>query len=324
VIGNTATAVYVDTVETECGDGRDLLRAEGFQVRSAVATTSAGVLAAAAGADALLVGDSPVTAEVIEGLAGRLRIISAITVGVDHIDLEAARSAGIWVTNVPDATTEEVAVTALAMALSLVRHIPFLDRDVRAGGWDAFATGRLRRPSCLTLGIFGLGRIGRHLADLATPIFGHVCAHDPAPVTPWPSDVARLEPRDVLARADVLSLHLPALPGAPPLIDAEAIARMRPGAFLVNVSRGTLVDTAALLAALDDGRLGGAALDVVAGEPPSIDAPVRRHPRVLLTPHAAFWSDDAEAASYARQAANVVSWKRDGRPLTPVVEGAAR
>jgi phosphoglycerate dehydrogenase-like enzyme len=324
VIGNTATAVYVDTVETDSAEGRDLLCAEGFVVRSAVATTAAGVVAAAAGADALLVGDSPVTAEVIAALADRLRIISAITVGVDHIDLEAARAAGIWVTNVPDATTEEVAVTALAMALSLVRHIPFLDRDVRAGGWDAFATGRRRRPSRLTLGIIGLGRIGRHLAGLSTPIFGRVCAHDPAPATPWPGGVARLELRDVLAEADVVSLHLPAVPGEPPLIDAGAIARMRPGAFLVNVSRGALVDTDALLAALDDGRLGGAALDVVAGEPPAGDAPVRRHPRVLLTPHAAFWSDDAEAASYARQAANVVSWKRDGRPLTAVVEGVAR
>jgi D-3-phosphoglycerate dehydrogenase len=316
--------VYVDTVETDAAEGRDLLCAEGFVVRSAVAATAADVLAAAAGADALLVGDSPVTAEVIAGLAGRLRIISALTVGVDHIDLEAARSAGIWVTNVPDATTEEVAVTALAMALSLIRHIPFLDRAVRAGGWDAFASGRRRRPSALTLGIVGLGRIGRHLAGLATPIFGRVCAHDPTPAAAWPSGVARLELRDVLAEADVLSLHLPAQPGEPPLLGAEAIARMRLGAFLVNVSRGALVDTDALLAALDDGRLGGAALDVVAGEPPALDAPVRRHPRVLLTPHAAFWSDDAEAASYARQAANVVSWKRDGRPLTVVVEGVAR
>ena len=92
MIGNTATAVYVDTVETACGEGPDLLRAEGFVVRAAVATTPADVLAAAGGADALLVGDSPVTTTVIEGLAERLRIISAVTVGVDHIDLEAART----------------------------------------------------------------------------------------------------------------------------------------------------------------------------------------------------------------------------------------
>ena len=277
MIGNTATAVYVDTVESDGGEGPDLLRAEGFSVRSAVATTPADVLVAARGADALLVGDSPVTATVIAGLADRLRIISAVTAGVDQIDLEAAHAAGIWVANVPDATTEEVAVTALSMALSLVRHVPFLDREVRAGGWDAFATGRRRRPSGLTLGIVGLGRIGRHLAGLATPIFGRVLAHDPAAPEPWPRGVERLDLSGVLASADVISLHLPALPGQPPLLDASALAQMRRGAFLVNVARGALVDTEALLAALDEGRLGGAALDVVAGEPPAADAPVRRH-----------------------------------------------
>jgi D-3-phosphoglycerate dehydrogenase len=315
--------VYVDTVLSGSCEGRDLLRAAGFAVRSAVATTPADVLAAGAGADALLVGDSPVTAAVIAGLADRLRIISAVTVGVDHIDLEAARSAGIWVSNVPDATTEEVAVTALAMVLSLVRHVAFLDRDVRAGGWDAFATGRRRRPSRLTLGIVGLGRIGRHVAGLSLPIFGRVCGYDPAPATSWPSAVERLEFRELLAESDVLSLHLPAVAHEPTLLDGRAIARMRPGALLVNVSRGALVDTDALLAALDDGKLGGAALDVVAGEPPPLEAPVRRHPRVILNPHAAFWSDEAEADSYARQAANVVSWKRGGRPFTVVVEGRA-
>ena len=324
MIGNTATAVYVDTVAIDGGEGPGLLRAEGYSVRSAVATTPDAVLAAAAGAEALLVGDSPVTEAVIAGLRDRLRIISAVTVGVDHIDLEAARAAGIWVAHVPDATTEEVAVTALSMALSLVRHVPFLDRETRAGGWDAFATGERRRPSRLTLGIVGLGRIGRRLAELATPIFGRVSAHDPAPSGGWPAGVDRCSLDDVLAASDVVSLHLPAVPGAPPLLDAAAIARMRPGAFLVNVARGALVDTGALLAALDEGRLAGAALDVVAGEPPAPDAPVRRHPRVVLNPHAAFSSREAEAESFAKQAANVVAWKRDGRPVTAVVEGASR
>lgn len=321
MIGNTATALYVDTVAIDGGDGPELLRANGFSVGSAVASTPAEVLAAGAGVEALLVGDSPVSAEVIAGLADRLRIVSAVTVGVDHIDLEAARAGGIWVTNVPDATTEEVAVTALAIALSLIRHVPFLDREVRGGGWDAFVTGRRRRPSALTLGIVGIGRIGRRLAGLATPIFDRVCAYDPAPAGPWPGGVIRLELPDLLAQSDVLSLHLPAVPGERPLIDASALAMMRPGAFLVNVSRGALVDTEALLAALDDGRLGGAGLDVVAGEPPPLDAPIRRHPRVLLTPHSAFWSDEGEAEAYARQAANVIAWKRTGRPLTVVVEG---
>ena len=323
MLGNAATAIYLDTVPVECGEGPELLRASGFSVRTAVATTPGEVLAAAAGAEAILVGDSPITADVIAGLSPHLRIVSTVTVGVDHIDVAAARAAGIWVTNVPDATTEEVAVTALAMALSLIRHLPFLDRDVRAGAWDAFSTGRRRRASALTLGIIGFGRIGRQLAGLAAPIFGRVVAHDPVAGGPWPDQVGRLDLDGVVASADVLSLHLPALPGEPALIDRAVLARMRPGAFLINVSRGALVDTDALLAALDDGSLGGAALDVVAGEPPPADAPIRRHPRVLLTPHSAFWSDEGEAVGYQRQAANVIAWKHTGRPLTVVVEGRA-
>lgn len=323
MVGHAATAVYVDTVPWTPAAGVALLEEAGLAVRSAVARTPAEVLAAAQGATALLVGDSPVTAAVIDGLPG-LGIVSTVTVGVDHIDLEAARRAGVWVAHVPDATTEEVATSALAMALGLVRHVPFLDRQVRDGGWDAFATGPRRRPSALVLGIVGLGRIGRRLAALAAPIFGAVVAHDPAPAAAWPDGVERLELDDLLARADVISLHLPATPGAPPLLDAARIGRLRPGAMVVNVSRGALVDTTALLAALDAGHLGGAALDVLDVEPPPADAPARRHPRVVLTPHAAFSSAEGEAEAVARQAGNVISWLREGRPRTAVVEGRQR
>ncbi len=323
MVGHAATAVYVDTVPATPARGRALLEDAGVAVRSAVAVTPADVLAAGHGADALLVGDSPITAAVLEGLPD-LGLVSLVTAGVDHVDLAAARRAGVWVANVPDATTDEVATTALAMALGLVRHVPFLDRQVREGGWDAFATGPRRRPSTLVLGIVGLGRIGRRLATLAAPLFAGIVAHDPAPAAPWPASVERAELDEMLAQADVVSLHLPATPGAPPLLDAARLARMRPGAMLVNVSRGALVDTAALLAALDDGRLGGAALDVVDVEPPPLDAAVRRHPQVVLTPHAAFSSVEGEAEAAERQAQNVLDWLAGGRPATAVVEGRPR
>jgi D-3-phosphoglycerate dehydrogenase len=315
-----SVALYVDTVPAEPHAGTALLAAAGFEVRDAVARTPEDVVAVASDAVALLVGDSPITAEVLAGLV-RLRIVATATVGVDHIDTGAARERGIWVANVPDSTTEEVAATALAMALSLVRHLPFLDRDVRAGGWDAFASGERHRPSTLTLGIVGLGRIGTRLANLAQPLFGRVLACDPAPASPVPAHVELLGLGDLVAASDVVSLHLPAQPGAPPLLDAAAFAQMRQGAYLVNVARGALVDTDALLAALDAGRLAGAALDVVAGEPPPPGARVRSHPRVLLTPHAAFLSSEGAADTYAAQARNVVAWHQSGRPLTPVVEG---
>jgi phosphoglycerate dehydrogenase-like enzyme len=313
-------AVYLDTVPADRHGGPGLLESAGFDVRDVLANSPADVVAAASDAVALLVGDSPITAEVLAGLA-QLRIVATATVGVDHIDLAAARARGVWVANAPDTATEEVAATALAMALALVRHLPFLDRHVRAGGWDAFATGERHRPSTLALGIVGLGRIGSRLANLATPLFGRVLACDPAPASPAPAGVKLVGLADLLEAADVVSLHLPAQPGTAALLDAAGIARMRRGAFLVNAARGSLVDTAALLDALDSGRLSGAALDVVAGEPPPLDARVRRHPRVLLTPHAAFVSSESAADTYAAQARNVIAWRECGRPLTPVLEG---
>jgi phosphoglycerate dehydrogenase-like enzyme len=313
-------AVYVDTVEADRHGGPGLLEAAGFDVRGALATTPADVLAAASDAEALLVGDTPVTAEVFAGLA-QLRIVATVTVGVDHIDIAAASERGVWVANAPDTATEEVATTALAMALSLVRHLPFLDQHVRAGGWDAFSTGERHRPSTRVLGIVGFGSIGSRLASLALPLFGRVLACDPAPARRAPAGVELVGFDDLLAASDVVSLHLPAQPGAPPLLDAAGLARMRRGAFLVNAARGSLVDTAALLDALDSGRLAGAALDVVAGEPPALDDRVRRHPRVLITPHAAFFSNESAADTYAAQARNVIAWRESGRPLTPVVEG---
>ena len=221
----------------------------------------------------------------------------------------------------PDATTEEVATTSLAMALGLVRHVPFLDRHARDGGWDCFATGPRRRPSSLTLGIVGMGRTGRALARLATPLFARVVGTDPAPAGAWPHGVERLLLDDLLRSADVVALHAPAVPGAPPLLDAAALARLPQGAFVVNCARGALLDVDALLEALDEGRLGGAALDVLPHEPPAPDAAVLRHPRVVVTPHAAFWSREGELDAERKQAANVTAWRRDGRPITPILEG---
>ncbi len=316
-------AVYIDTAPADRHDGPGQLTDAGFQVDDILALTPAEVAAAATGATAVLLGDSPFPREVFTTLPD-LAIVSTVTVGVDQVDLDAAREHGVWIANTPGAVSEEVAVTALAMALSLVRHLPFLDRHVREGGWDAFSTGSRRRASTLTLGIVGLGRTGRLLAQLARPVFGGIVGADPSPELDPPDDVEVVSLDELLGRADVVSLHLPAARDARPLLDAAAFARMRPGSYLVNVARGALVDTASLLAALDDGTLAGAGLDVVSPEPPAPDAPIRTHPRVLMTPHGAFYSEEAEAAACAHQAGNVVAWRRSGRPLTPVVEGTRR
>jgi phosphoglycerate dehydrogenase-like enzyme len=310
-------AVFVDVVECELYDGPDLLRDAGFEVRIAIARTPRDVAAAAQGAAALLTGDAPVTDSVLAAVP-ELRIIATVTAGTDQVDLAAARERGVWVANVPDISTEEVAVHALAMMLALLRQLPRYDRHVRDGGWDPLEGPRPARPSELTLGIVGLGRIGVRLAALARPLFGRLLGHDP--VSAAPVSVEAVELDRLLSESDVVSLHTPMTPQTRGLIGPAQLGLMRPGSLLVNVSRGGLVDEAALLDALDVGRLAGAGLDVLAQEPPG-DLPLLHHPAVLLSPHAGFLSAQSEREGVSRQAANVAAWAQNGRPLSIVVEG---
>ena len=167
-----------------------------------------------------------------------------------------------------------------------------------------------------------MGRIGRRVAELGRPFFGRVVAHDPHVADgAWPSGVERTELDAVFATADLVSLHLALTPESQRLVDGRRLGLMRGQSYLVNVSRGGLVDHDALLAALDNGTLAGAGLDVLSTEPPPPSDPLLSHPSVLLSPHVAFLSIDAERGYYRSQAENVVSWFETGRPLTPVVEG---
>jgi phosphoglycerate dehydrogenase-like enzyme len=313
-------ALYSDPEGVEMTEAVALLRDAGFEVLVQDLRSEAELIdrVAATQPAALLVTYLPVT-EAVLSAGGSLGIVSCSSVGFDHVDLAAAERHGVWVSNVPDAATEEVASSALAMALALVRHVPFLDRHVRQGGWQYDATGMPRRLSEVTLGVVGVGRIGQRLAGLAAGVFGRVVGCDPfVDGAEWPAEVPRVELDRCLRESHVISLHLPLTPQTRGMIDAGALARMRPGAFLVNVSRGGLIDEGALLAALDSGHLAGAGLDVTEPEPPPAESPIRRHPRVLITPHAAWLSEPANQAYVMRQAENVAAWRRDGRPRTPV------
>jgi phosphoglycerate dehydrogenase-like enzyme len=308
-------AIYLDTATADTHDGPALLEGAGFSVEHALATTDEEVIAAAEGATAILVGDSPISAAAITALPD-LRLIASATVGTNHIDVAAARRHGVVVANVPDVVTEEVAVTTLALTLGLVRHTSFLDRSVREGAWDPFATGPRHRVSGMTLGLVGFGRIGRRVAELATPFFGAIITHDPVAAVTLPVRAVTID--ELLEISNVVSLHIPAQAGQPPLIDAGRLSQMQTGAYLINVARGGLVDSDDLLAALDAGTIAGAAIDVLADEPPAPTAAIRTHPRIVVNPHAAFWSVEAEAATYAHQAQNVISWQTSGHALTPV------
>lgn len=269
----------------------------------------------AADAEALLVGYARIDAALLDRLP-RLGAIATASMGVDMVDVDAATARGIWVSNVLGAATEEVATHALALALASARGIVAHASDVRAGGWGLGAAPVPRRLSELTLGLVGLGRIGLALADRASATFGRVVGCDP--YTGETPGIERMSADDVLAAADVLSLHLPLTDETVGYLDADRIARMPRGATIVNVSRGGLIDTAALVAALDSGHLAGAALDVLETEPPVADDPLLTHPKVIVTPHAAFLSD-ASMADYVRlQAENALAFLGTGRPATPV------
>jgi D-3-phosphoglycerate dehydrogenase len=299
----------------------DVLAAAGHELVVASCRTPQEVIAAAAGVDALLVQFAPITAEVFEALP-QLRLLSRYGVGVDVVDTEAARDHGVWVCNVPDYGTTEVAMHAVAMLLALLRNVAGHDREVRAGHWDYHLGGQLRRPSSLTLGVVGLGRIGGMAAERAAPWFGAVVGYDPYLTdSDWPNRLERLSLEDLFARSSAVTLHLPLTDTTRALVGTDLLGRMPSGSYLVNTARGGLVDLDALLEALDTGRLAGVALDVLPQEPPPQDHPLLTHPRALITPHVAWYSAEAEIELRTKAAQNIVEWARTGRPTYAVVEG---
>ena len=235
------------------------------------------------GCTGYLAGVEPVTRRVLEAARG-LRVISRNGTGVDAIDLPAAARLGITVVRAEGANARGVAELTLAQMLALARHLAAADATLKAGRWS-------RPPAGIeldgrTLGIIGCGRVGRIVARLALAFGMNVLAFDPAP----PSDFApgpgfRFAGfDDVIAAADCLSLHCPPTADGRPLLDAGAIARLKPGTLLINAARHDLVDPEVVLDALDRGHLAGLAIDVFDTEPPT-DRRLADHPRVLATPH---------------------------------------
>ena len=287
--------VVTDHVFRELETERALLSEVGHELRfDGNAASVDEVRRAVVGADAVLNCYAPMPAEVI-GSLDRCRVIARYGIGVDTIDLAAATARGILVTNVPDYCIDEVSDHALALILSLTRRVARLDRSVRAASWDVAVASPMHRLRGRKLGLVGFGRIARALAVKAAAVGFVVLAADPY----IDDDVIRaagVQPRHLdalLEEADVVSIHAPLTDESRHLIDAEAIARMPRGAFLVNTSRGPLVDTDALRAALIEGRLGGVGLDVLEHEPPDMDDPLLSHPDAIITPHVAFASEES-------------------------------
>lgn len=297
-----------------------LVEEAGHDLAVAQCRTEDDVIAAASGCVGALVQYAPMNARVFAALPA-LRIVSRFGAGFDTVNVADARAHGVWVANSPDYGVGEVAAHALGMAIGLVRHIPWFNRDVHAGRWDYNSTGAVRRLSKLTLGILGAGRIGTRMASYAKPLFARVIGCDPY-IAAFPEGVEPVSREKLLAEADLLSLHVPLNDETRHIVDGPALAAMKRGSYLVNTARGAVVDVPALLAALDSGQIEAAALDVLPKEPPVGDDPVLRHPRLLLTPHAAFYSTEGERELRTKAAMNLVEWARTGEPTYVVSVGS--
>lgn len=223
-------------------------------------------------------------------------VIVRYATGVDGIDLDAATGRGIRVTRIPEYCDAEVGEHVIAMALALWRRLPQYDADVGRGGWHfrhAEPGGSITRA---TFGFLGFGRKARAAAGLARAMACRLLAHDPH--LPEPAFAAAgAEPvafDELFRRADIVSLHTPLTPETEGIVNARALALMRPGAILINTARGRVVDENALAAALSSGQLGGAGLDVLSAEPPPPDHPLIGRDDVIVTPHTAWYSREAE------------------------------
>jgi D-3-phosphoglycerate dehydrogenase len=231
-----------------------------------------------------------------------LRVVARLGVGLDNIAVSSATERGIWVTNVPDYCLEEVSDHAVGLALAWTRGLVHFDREVRAGRWQP-ASARLRRLAALTCGIVGFGRIGRATARKLQAFGARVLAHDPL-LSGEADGVHCLDLDGLLGQSDIVIVHAPLLPATHHLIDGARLALMPRGGLLINVSRGGVVDTKAVIDALQSGRLSAAGLDVLESEP-EVPAGLLAQPGVMLTPHVAF-SSDASLIELRRRAAEEV------------------
>ena len=313
-------------VITDCDHGdvdpeRAVLDGHDVELRVLACRTPEEVAAQAGGADVLINQYVPITAAVLDALP-RCRLVVRYGVGVDNVDLQAATERGVWVANVPDYGRDEVADHTLALAM--LRGVVALDRSVRDGTWDLDPARPLRRLATLTWGVVGCGAIGTAVARRAAGLGMRVLGYD-LPTVRSEAPIERVPLEELLEGADLVSLHAALTPDTHHLVGAAALARMRPTAHLVNTARGGLVEEAALLAALDAGALAGAALDVLEHEPPDeLGWKLARHPRVVATPHAAWYSEEAFhtlKSEVAREALRVLG---GGAPRSPVNTPAAR
>ncbi len=312
--------VVTDHVFPSLDIERSVLNELGAEVFATQATSEEELLGVVEEADALLVCYAPVTKRVIDR-AQRCRIISRYGIGMDNVDVQAASAKGIVVTNVPDYCIEEVSDHALALLLACARKVPVLDRRVRAGRWDAKDAVPIYRLRGKVLGLVGFGKIPRVLARKARALGLEVVAFDPyVGAEDMHEHAARkVDLEALLTQADFVSVHAPLTPRTRRMIDEAELRAMKPSAYLINTSRGPIVSEAALVRALQERWIAGAALDVLETEPPSQAHALFALDNVIVTPHVAFYSEESLKElqrKAAEEVARVLSGQRPRNPVT--------
>lgn len=298
--------------------GLEQLRAAGHEVIEAPAADPADLPAVLSGADAIVVRSGTVVTEDLLDHLDELAVVARAGIGVDNIDLEAATEAGVLVVNAPTGGVDAVTEHTLALMFALMRRLPQVDREMHTGAWPkpTYQASAVREA---TLGVVGLGRIGRAVAEVVDSLGMAVVGYDPyvdeSALADIHIDVTGFEA--CLEAADVVTLHTPLTDETAQLLDAEALSTLGSG-YLVNCARGGIVDEAALIEALEDGALRGAALDVFETEPLPADDPLRDREDVILTPHIGATSDAAQRTIAEEVAEQLIAIDRGETPRHPV------
>jgi D-3-phosphoglycerate dehydrogenase len=279
-----------------------------IELRFADVSTPEAVGLATVEASGIVVALQPLRGEHVTALGPGVKVIGRAGVGLDSIDLRAAETAGIAVINEPAYGANEVASHAVAMILALQRNLLTADRYVRDGWSGALGLGRVEPVDEITVGLIGCGRIGSAMAAMLQCLVREVVVYDPM-AERLPSHVRHVPTLEaLLSESDVVSLHVPLTPETQGLVDEAFLATMKPGAMLINVSRGPVIDEKALVEALESGHIGGAALDVFTTEPLPSDSPLLSAPHTLFSPHMAAYSERSAWRLGAWTVGDSLSW----------------
>jgi len=301
-------AVYTDTDDLDPAAGIELLTKAGFEVIRLETHNEDEIVKAARNAQALLVGYANISKSLLDKLES-LEIVSMLSTGTDNIDTKALSDRNISLVTLGALPAQEVATHTLALTLSMLRGVDKFAAAAQRLEW--FKTPYPVIPprlSELNFGVLGFGRIGELVGTFAAPFFKSVSFHDPVVTKSSDPRFISCSFDELLATSDVLSINIPATAQNKHLFNTAMFSKMKKGSYLVNASRGSLVDSVALAAALKSGHLSGAALDVIDGEPARADNPLLNNPKVLLTPHVAYLSQFTQKAYITVQAQNVIDF----------------